>query len=56
MIHGSQLLLNPSVSGTNQNGQNVFTFLRRWEGKQIQTHGGEETLVGVVFGRSDVDR
>lgn len=55
VIHVNQLCLNQSVSGTNQNGENVFTFLRRRWGKQIQTHGGEETLVSVVFGRSDVD-
>lgn len=29
VIHVNQLCLNQSVSGTNQNGENVFTFLRR---------------------------
>lgn len=48
-----QLWSNPSVSGINQNGVNVFAFDKSSGRKQIQTHCIEEILVAVAFCWSD---
>lgn len=41
--------------GPNKEVRMCLYSTRHRGGKQIQTHRGEETLVGVAFGWSDVD-